>query len=397
MDARTFSIACVTAVLLVVGCIGLFNRIVDPYGYFRDVQIAGINANKPKAAGNDRLVKAALAAKLKPEAVIVGGSVAEIGLPPTHRGFTKDGALVPFNLGIARATWGETYCLAMFMMRQSPVKRLVVGVSGIDAATCPSDTEQGRADYGKLLFSRTAFNASRETLRLQHQRAAMSPEGLWDFDRYDEHLQTEDEVAQNFAVVMKGELCAFASVGSRAPASIQLPKVPVAPERGAGLRSLIRLALERHVELILLFYPTHVLLSEAQRSCQGADARWNWLWQTVSIVEQEAGSQAQQIQVWQFWDYSSLNGERLHAGTPARDRLWQDSIHFNHELGQIVFDVIYRGRKGYGSRVTAENIDDLAIRGEEQRSRFLADNPWVVQEFDEVKRRATGLRDAAAR
>jgi len=396
VSARTFSIACLTAVLLAVGCVGLFNWIVDPYGYFRDVQIAGFNANKPKAAGNDRLVKPAWAAKLKPEAVIVGGSVAEIGLPPTHRGFTMDGALVPFNLGMARATWSETYCLAMFMMRQAPLKRMVIGVSGIEVTTCPSDAEQGRADYGKLLFSRAAFDASRETLRLQRQQAAISPEGLWDFDRYDEHLQTEEEVAQNFAVVMKSELCASASVGSAAPASIRPLKAPVAAERGAGLRNLIRLALARRVELILLFYPTHVLLSEAQRSCQGTDARWNWLWQTVSIAEQEAAGHSRQIQVWEFWDYSTLNGEKIHAGKPARDRLWQDSIHFNHELGDVVFDAIYRGRPGYGAQVTVANFDDLPTRGEEQRSKFLAANPWVAEEFDEVKRRA-GFGDAAAR
>ncbi len=137
MSSRTFSVACVTAVLLLIGAVGLFNRIVDPYWYFRDVEIVGFNYNKPKAADNERLVKPAWAAKLKPEAVIVGNSVAEIGLPPTHRGLTKDGALVPFNLAMPRATWNETYCLAMFVMRQAPVKRMVVGVSGTRRGTMP--------------------------------------------------------------------------------------------------------------------------------------------------------------------------------------------------------------------------------------------------------------------
>src|ERR1700750_593032 len=103
MSTRAFSIACVIAVLILTGAVGLFNWVVDPYGYFRDVEIVGFNYNKPKAAGNERLVKPALAARLKPEAVIVGGSVAEIGLPPTHRGFTKEGTLVPLNLAMPRA------------------------------------------------------------------------------------------------------------------------------------------------------------------------------------------------------------------------------------------------------------------------------------------------------
>ena len=196
MSSKAFSVACVTAILVLIGCVGLFNRIVDPYWYFRDVEIVGFNYNKPKAVGNERLVKPAWVAKLKPEAVIVGNSVAEIGLPPTHRGFTKDGALIPFNLAMPGATWNETYCLAMFAMRQAPVKRMVVGVSGTDEETCPADATLGQADYGKLLFSRTAFDASRETVRLQRQRASMTREGLWYFDRYDDHLQTDDDGRQ---------------------------------------------------------------------------------------------------------------------------------------------------------------------------------------------------------
>ena len=100
-----------------IGAFGLFNWIVDPYWYFRDFELIGFNSNKPKASGNERLVKAALMARLKPGAVIVGNSAAEIGLPPTHRGFTEGGTLAPFNLAVPSATWNEIYCLAMFAKR----------------------------------------------------------------------------------------------------------------------------------------------------------------------------------------------------------------------------------------------------------------------------------------
>ncbi len=396
MSSRAFSVACVTAVLFLIGAVGLFNRIVDPYWYFRDVEIVGFNYNKPKAADNERLVKPAWAAKLKPEAVIVGGSVAEIGLPPTHRGLTKDGALVSFNLAMPRATWNETYCLAMFMMRQAPVKRMVVGVSGADEEPCPADAILGSVDYGKLLLSRAAFDASRNTVRLQHQQATMTREGLWYFDRYDDHAQTDDEVANNFAVVIHGALCASVSTDPSALDSSRLRKEAVARNQGVGLRRLIRLAQEKHVELILLFYPTHVLMSEVQRRCQGPEGYWNWVWQIVSIVAQETGSESRQIQVWQFADYAPMNGERIHVGKPARDRLWQDPIHFNEEVGVAAFDAIYLGVPGYGARVTAANFDELIARREDQRREFLADNPWVPQELDETVRRARNIGDAVA-
>ena len=396
MSSKAFSVACATAVLSLVGCVGLFNRIVDPYGYFRDVQIIGFNYNKPKAAGNERLVKPAWAAKLKPEAVILGGSVAEIGLPPTHRGFTKDGALVPFNLAMPGATWNETYCLAMFAMRHMPVKRMVVGISGTDEGMCPADATLGSVDYGKLLFSRSAFDASRKTVSMQHQRETLTREGLWSFERYDSQAQTDDEVARNFAVYMQSALCASVSIGPEVLDRVRLRKAGVARDHGVGLRKLIRLALERQVELVLLFPPTHVLMSEAQRSCQGPEAQWNWVWQIVSIVAQETGGNSRQIQVWQFADYVPMNGERIHAGKPGRDRLWQDSIHFNEEVGVAVFDAIYLGVPSYGARVTVANFDELIAGSEDQRRQFLADNPWVPQELDETVRRARDSGGAVA-
>ncbi len=391
MNSKTFSIACAAAVSLLIGAIGLFNRIVDPYWYFRDVEIVGFNSNKPKAVGNERLVKPAWVAKLQPEAVIVGNSVAEIGLPPTQRGFTRDGALVPFNLAMPKASWNDTYCLAMFALRQAPVKRMVVSVSGTAEEICPTDAALGSVDYGKILFSRAAFDASRDTVQQQHERPTLTREGLWYFDRYDERAQTEDAVAKNFADIIKSTLCAPGSSHPTALDNALLDKEPVARDQGTGLRNLIRLAQEKQVELILLFYPTHVLMSEAQRRCQGPEGYWNWVWQTVSIVAQETHGDSRQVQVWQFADYLPINGERIHAGKPARDRLWQDPIHFNEEVGAAVFDAIYSGMPGYGSRLTTANFAEVIAQSEDRRTRFLAENPWVPQELDETLRRARAL------
>lgn len=391
MSTRIFSLASIAAILLWIGFIGLFNRIVDPYWYFRDIEIPGLNSDKPKAAGNEWLVKPALTARLEPEAVIVGNSVAEIGLPPLHRGFTADGALVAFNLAMPRATWDETYCLAMFAMRQAPVKRLVVGISGADEPACPSDTALGRADYGRLLFSRAAFQASRETVRLQGQRTSMTREGLWYFDRYDERSQSDDHVAGDFAVVMQGRLCPSVSGNPRELDRGRLDRTAPPRDVGRGLRTLIRLALERRVELVLLFYPIHVLLNEAERNCRGPEAHWNWVWRIVSIVEQETGGDSRNVQVWQFAGYAPMNAERVHAGKPKRDRLWQDLIHFNEEVGAAVFDAIYSGSPRWGARVTVANIDQAIARSEVERTRFLADNPWMQPELDEIVGRARTL------
>jgi hypothetical protein len=121
MSTKGFSLAFIAVTLAILAVVGLFNRIVDPYWYFREVEIVGFNHVKPHAVGNERLVKPALVSKLSPDVIILGNSVAEIGLPPTHRGLTNDGTLSGYNLALPGASWTEVYCLAMFVMRQTAV------------------------------------------------------------------------------------------------------------------------------------------------------------------------------------------------------------------------------------------------------------------------------------
>ena len=397
MTPRNFSLACIALIVAVIGVVGAFNLFVDPFWYFREFEIAGINRDKPRAPGNERLVKLALMNRLKPEAVIVGSSFVEVGLPPLHPGFTRNGQLTSFNLGMPAARWSDVYCQAMFALRQPQVKRLVVGVSGVDSPPCPSDDELSRVDYGKLLFSRTAFDASRDTLKQQGSPSAMTREGLWSYGRYDEQLQGDDQVVGNFALEFAGALCATAQDEPRPFDAARIDRAPPAPGQAAGLRNLIRLALRNKVELVLLFYPTHVLFNEIERRCHSPEAHWSWLWQAVSLAKEEAGDRSQLIQVWDFFGYGPFNTERMHAGKPMRDRQWQDFGHFNVEIGMAAFDAIYLGRTGYGTRVTVDNFDELVARTEEERRAFLAANPWVGPELDELVKRTRTLIEATRR
>ena len=380
---------CLGAILLLMGGVGLFNGIVDPYWYFRTVEIKGFNWDKPTAPGNERLVKPALLAKMGPEAVIIGNSFAEIGLPPLHAGFTRNGLFTSFNAAFPAATWNDVYCLAMFALRQPNLKRLVVGVFANDnIEVCPTDRELVRADYGKLLFSRTAVDASLDTLRQQGGKQAMTREGAWSYARYDDSLQTDDQVIGNFAQGLRPALCPSVDVPPRALDQARIVKDPPTAGQAAGLRQLIRLALAKKVELVLLFYPTHVLFEEIVRRCQGPAYHWEWLWQVASVADEETGGKSDQIQIWDFFGYGPLNTERMHAGTAMRDRLWQDFGHFNEEVGAAAFDAIFLGDARYGAQVTVANFDQFVARTEEERRAFLATNEWLEAELNELLQRA---------
>lgn len=385
MSTKGFSLAFIAVTLAILAVVGLFNRIVDPYWYFREVEIVGFNHVKPHAVGNERLVKPALVNKLSPDVIILGNSVAEIGLPPTHRGLTNDGTLSGYNLALPGASWTEVYCLAMFVMRQTAVKRLIIGTAGeiLGEVTeaCPTDAALSRPDYAKLLFSRTAITASRETLQRQNSPEVMTREGLWYFHRFDNYAKSDEEM---IAVIRKHS-CQVAPGRETKFDPARLSKEPVSAREGANLRELIRLARSRRIELVFLFYPTHVLMSEFHRSCYGAESQWNEIWRVVSIVQEEdAGSQ---VQVWDFSSYVPLNAERVFDGRPGRDRLWQEILHFNEKVGGAAMDSIYFGNSGYGDRVTVRNFDDLVARREADRNRFLIENPWLRQDLDVIARR----------
>ena len=400
MSFRTFSVALLAAVLLAFGAIGLFNRIVDPFWYFRDIEIDGFNRHKPRAASFDRAIKPALVVKLAPQAVIVGSSVAAVGLPPTHPGFTQRGRLTPYNLGLARAAWDEVFCLAVFAMNNAPVQRLVVGISGIeelDLPVCPSERERGRIDYASLLFSTTAFAASRETLRGQDRGPSTTREGLWYLARYDPNIRTDDDVTRRFALQMREALCAGAGAGAAPFDAAMIDRTPPSARQGAGLRRLIRLARQQNVELKLLVYPKHVLLEEAERACRGAGDHWTRLWQLVSIVHQEDRAPGAKVEVWAFYGYHPLNGERIRAGKPMRDRLWQDGGHFNEEIGAAVFDAMYSGKHGFGAMVTAQNFDQRVTEVEAQRRAFRSNNGWLDEELAEIARKLPDLPPPVAR
>jgi len=101
------------------------------------------------------------------------------------------------------------------------------------------------------------------------------------------------------------------------------------------------------------------------------------------------------IQIWDFFGYGPLNTERVHAGKPMRNRLWQDFGHFNEEVGTAAFDAIFSGDTHYGARVTVGSFDQLVARTEQERQAFLEANEWVVPELNELvhRARATPIRE----
>ena len=214
-------------------------------------------------------------------------------------------------------------------------------------------------DYGRALFSRSALHASSQTLLQQDGRPFGTAEGLWYMERYNERMQSEDEVANQFARQLKVGMCDAPQPRPDPIDPAMIDRTPMAGDKGMGLRNLIRAALANDVELVLLLNPTHVLFNEIFRQCGAGISDWQYRWWIASVVDQEARDHSRLVRFWDFYSYGPLTGERLHSGKPMRDRLWQDAGHFNHEVGAKVFDAIYGGAPDFGVEVDRSQFRPL--------------------------------------
>ena len=388
MTFKRYSLLLLGFFLLVLTVVPVFNWLVDPFWYFRSMEIPGVNVIKPSYHSHERQVKSALVSKLRPEAIILGSSFAEIGLPVTHLGFTNEGQLRAYNLALPWAHGAELYCYTLFALAQPGVKRLVLGGFDLEAFPCTKYQNLGEADYTQLLLSKTAFGASVETLRDQDGRQVSSADGMWSYMRYHDGFRGDRDIITSFANSFRSKLCDLPQRNRSLDRCRIDHLMPSDDASTAGLRQVIRMARQNGIQLILIDFPKHVLFYEQERECGRLEAYWSRLWRIASIVEQEAGHDSQQIQFWSFYGYRNLNAEPIHAGITMAQRLWQDDGHFNPEVGGIAFDAIFGSNLTFGNRITIHDFDRILAEGEIERRTFLSNNLWIWRELDELRQAA---------
>jgi len=383
MGFKRYTIHLLATSFIVLTIVPAVNWIVDPFWYFRVVEVPGFNEIKPAYHLYERQVKSALVAKLHPDAIILGSSFSEIGLSPSNAAFADGGRLRGYNLAVPWSHGAELYCYALFSLEQPGLKRLVLGGFGTQAEPCTKYQYLGKPDYTQLLLSKTAFSATLKTLHEQGGRQQSTADGMWTYLRYLKGFRNDRDIMSVFAYTLPkcGSLQKNRGVDIR---MINRSK-PATDESTAGLRNIIRLAREKNVQLILIDYPKHVTYYEQMRACGRMEDYWSELWRIASIVEQEAGADSHQVEFWTFYGYSEANGERVNAGVPMAERLWQDEAHFNPEVGHVAFDAIFGSKPGFGHKVKTQDFDRMLADIENERRTFLHQNPWVLTELEELR------------
>lgn len=167
--------------ILTISMVGLFNYIVDPYGFYRLIEIKGFNQQKEGTRSKIRYVKALELPLRKPKTIIMGSSRVHDGMNPQHF-LLRDPAFTPtYNLGIDMDRIHESLQYLKHSLANTEIKRVIFGLdffmfNASQKVNYNFDSELiGRkvniGDYlSTSIFSRDAFVDSIRTIKASYSQ-----------------------------------------------------------------------------------------------------------------------------------------------------------------------------------------------------------------------------------
>ena len=391
MSAKRYTLLMLLGAALVVAAAAATNRVVDPFWYYRDIEIEGFNTVKPRFARYERHVKPQLLARERSQAIVLGSSISEIGFDTNDPSLTAGGALKGYNFAFAGAPWPLVQCHLSYARAVTDLKRVVLGVhlQALPLVDCSNRMPEVK-DFSetKLLFSLQALNQSLRTVLEQRRgRSSHTREGRYLYARGD------GAVAARFRERLLGlahtnPRCTLESVPATPPPSRDI--APAFPGSAAGLdlsglRAAIRQTRSSGIELRIFAYPLHALAWELDLVCGRGTERWAALAAMAQVIAEEAPDGG--VQLWMFYDYNDVTGESI-AGQPV---YWQDSEHFNYEMGTLMLADLFGGAAEgkLGRRVTAGGAADAYRAFLASRDRYIATHPRF---YDELRATLAPLR-----
>ena len=385
MSARAYTTGLLLGLALLLAVGAAINRLVDPFWYFGAPELNGFNAHKPFFARYERHVKPQLLARYRPQAIVLGNSLAEIGFDAASPDLTARGALRAYNFAFAGASWELVQCHFDFALGATEVKRAVIGISVSDLPA-PRDcagrlTEISGFSEAKLLLSLSVLDKSLRTV-LQQNRARSShtrdgrflyARGMPGVDsRFREFLRNRNH---------DQKACAAGRIPKVPPQSGTIAPAAIAPARNldlSGLRSVIREATARGIELRIVAYPQHAMFLELDLLCGRGDEHWARVGAIAQVIAEEAPRG--NVELWDFLGFNEVTGETIAGRAPV---YWQDPEHFNYEVGNVMladmFGGVAHGR--LGRRIAAGEANDAYHEFLTGRDAFIAQHPGFYEDL----------------
>lgn len=374
MSARRYFYAFAAMLLLAATLVAAFNRVVDPFWYYRDISLEGFNAIKPKFRNYERHVKPSLVKREQPASLVFGSSFSEIGFDPLHPALLAKGK--SYNFALAGSSWEMVACAVQFsLIHNTALRQVVIGIhpGSMPKKDCRTDIARMEVvDKRAFLFSLDAFTSSIKTVLEQHKQAPThTADGLYYYTRGIPG--TENRFRETLAL---SSPCKIKRVTAN-------PSMGAAHEKSrldvSGLGELVHKIVEKNIVVKLVVYPRHAFELERDYQCDTRLERWSALAQIVSAVEAE---NSRLVEVWDFEGYHEIGTEDI-SDAPGLN--WQDSGHFNTEFGNIMLDEMFSLKQpGLGIKITSANIVSLANAEIQAREHHIQKHPEFLRQLENL-------------
>ncbi len=354
--------------------VGVINRVIDPFWYYRDIEIKGLNTIKPVFRRYERYVKPALLIRDQPEAIILGSSFSEIGFDPTNQYFTNNSLLKSMNFALAGAPWDMVQCSFEFAANHAQIKRALIGIHPGDLPV--ADCEKVFSKFSEvspleLLLSTRALDASKETIFGQKtKKISHTKEGMYFYIRGKNKTDSRFKILLPKNTSEEGQ-CNTQNSIKKNPEKMDL----------SGLDKLINIAKKNNIELTLFAYPSHAYNLELNNQCNKMESKWDFLREIVKLTENEPNGL---IKVWHFYGYNDITTEPINS-LPAK--YWQDPEHFNFEVGNIMLEEMFGNKRDpskLGQHINMSNF-------ESERQSFFNGREFYLSNHPEFRKKINAL------
>ena len=352
---KAYLITALSLCATLCAAVAAFCALVDPYGLYRFVEVAGFNANKPGHRGHDRMVKASAVRAIRPDVVLLGTSRTQYGMDAQSLELMAVGRR-PYNLGLVGS--GPYLALRYLQHAQAngPLKMAILGLDplmfDLSSNEMAADFNEARldaapdgslrrvnhfADACSTLFSWDALRLSVRTV--VHQDTLISElQSLGSKDErvLQQHLAQSGGVHQHFVDTERDYLKTFRA--------FRLTQDYRTSPKFAALTELLRFARAHNIELRLYISPVHARMNEVIVAAGKQREVEQWKRQLVAaLVDHNAANPWREpVRLWDFSYANQLTTEEVPSDKQAHApmRYYWETSHFRQALGDIVLQKI---------------------------------------------------------
>jgi hypothetical protein len=354
-----------SATLAILGAVAVFNLLVDPYGLFHVVNRDGFNRIKSQAGQRAEMFKRHGVERMRPNALVLGNSRAEIGFDPQSSAWPS--SLRPvFNLALPGTSVDSALDEFSHVLEFATPKFVIVGLDFLDfrvdpsVADDPPPARNGRWHWFRerlsALLTINALADSLATLKAQRDpystglsEAGFNPMrdyvGIARREGYHAMFRQRDwETAKSYA---------------RGSKTIYLPDGRPAPEFLAVER-IIATAGQAGIPIRLVIYPVHAhaLVLIHQAGLWPAFEAWK-----RELVIRVDGARFANVELWDFSGFTPYADESIPPpGDKTSEMRWYwEGGHFKKSLGDALLARIFGGsaeHPAWGRQLTARNLDE---------------------------------------